>query len=781
LNRLRLALVLAGILCYAQQSFAQFTGGDNDGYGTNVGCIQSLNGTSGLVPSAITGSTQFCAFATEAYSITISGATPSTIYTWTAPPGATITSGQGTTSVLITFGNTNGNVSVDVSNECTLVNVSLPVTLSSCAFFGGGDNDGFASNIGCIQTLNGGAALIPGPIVGSTGFCPFATEAYSITVSGATASSIYTWSVPPGATITAGQGTTSILVTFGGTDGNISVDISNECETVNQTLAVTASSCTFFAGGSNDGFTSNIGCIQNLNGGSAFIQGPIVGSVQFCAFATEAYSIVVAGATSSTIYTWSGPPGSTITAGQGTNSVLITFGGTDGNISVDVSNECETVNQVLAVTSTSCTFFAGGSNDGFTTNVGCIQNLNGGSAFIPGPIIGSTEFCPFATEIYTINVAGATLSTIYTWSGPAGSTITSGQGTNSVVITFGGVNGNVSVAINNECETVNQVLPVTTSSCAFFAGGNNDGFTTNVGCIQNLDGGSAFTPGPIVGSTDFCSFASEAYTITVAGATASTIYTWSGPAGSTITSGQGTNIVLISFGSTSGVVSVNISNECETRNVTLGVSLSSCLFYHGGSNDGFSVTTTVNIPLPVELVSFDARVEDNTVQLNWITASEVNNNFFEVEKSKDGTDFFAIEKIPGSGTTNQRNTYYAVDESPFSGVSYYRLTQTDFDGTKSYSKIITVHVHGGIAEPLKMYPNPIHNGDVLHFEYYAELEETVKISVVDAFGKMLETHSVKLKTGSNTISLTPDFKAHGVYVIHLQTKTGKKAIKLLVQ
>ena len=778
MNRLRLALVLAGILCYAQQSFAQFTGGDNDGFGTNVGCIQSLNGTSGLVPSAITGSTQFCAFATEVYSITISGATPSTIYTWTAPPGATITSGQGTTSVLITFGNTSGNVSVDVSNECTLVNVSLPVTLSSCAFFAGGDNDGFTNNIGCIQTLNGGAALIPGPIVGSTGFCPFATEAYSITVSGATSSSIYTWSVPPGATITSGQGTTSIVVTFGGTDGNISVDISNECETVNQTLAVTASSCTFFAGGSNDGFTTNIGCIQNLNGGSAFIPGPIVGSTQFCAFATEAYSITVAGATSSTIYTWSGPPGSTITAGQGTNSVLITFGGTDGNISVDVSNECETVNQVLAVTSTSCTFFAGGSNDGFTTNLGCIQNLNGGPAFIPGPIVGSTEFCPFATEIYSITVAGATSSTIYTWSGPPGSTITSGQGTNSVVITFGGVNGNVSVAINNECETVNQVLPVTTSSCAFFAGGNNDGFTTNVGCIQNLNGGSAFTPGPIVGSIEFCSFASEAYTITVAGATASTVYTWSGPAGSTVTSGQGTNTVLITFGNTSGIVSVNISNECETRNVTLGVSLTSCLFYRGGSNDGFSVTTTVNIPLPVELVSFEGKEESGIVELMWVTESELNNDFFILERSPDGRDFNQVTRVSGSGTTNEKHTYFALDNYPYNKITYYRLVQQDFDGSINYSKIISVSVDISEDRKTRIFPNPVVDRTELYLRCYNQIDEAATVTYIDSRGIEVGSENINLVTGHNEIRLSPAFKGRGLYILQLKTHSGVKTFRI---
>lgn len=745
-----------------------------------MGCIQSLNGTTGLIPGSITGSIQFCAFATEVYSITPLGTTSATTYTWTGPSGSTITSGQGTTTVLITFGNTDGNVSIDVANECLTVNSTVAVTQTNCTFFTGGDNDGFTSNIGCIQQLDGGPALIPGAIVGSNQFCPFATEVFTITVAGVTSSSIYAWTVPPGATITSGQGTNTVLVTFGGTDGNVSVDISNECETVNQTLAVTAASCTFFAGGDNDGFTTNVGCIQNLNGGSSFIPGSITGSTQFCSFATESYSIVVAGATSSAVYTWTGPPGSTITAGQGTNSVLITFGGTNGNISVDISNECEIVNQTLPVTASSCTFFAGGNNDGFTTNVGCIQSLSGGSALIPGAIVGSTEFCSFATEAYSISVAGATSSTIYTWSIPAGSTITAGQGTNSIVVTFGGVNGNISVDVSNECETVNQTLPVTVASCTFFAGGNNDGFTTNVGCIQSLNGGSGLVPGAIVGSTQFCSFATEVYSITVAGATSSTVFTWTAPLGATITSGQGTNTVLITFGGTNGNVSVDVSNACQTINVSLAVSSTSCLFYRGGSNDGFSVTTTVNIPLPIELVSFKATVELGLVNLTWVTASELNNDFFQVEKSQDGKEFLPIIRVEGAGTTNQRNVYNVVDENPLPGDSYYRLSQTDFDGTKSYSKIVVVRFESELSEILKFYPNPVRNGDVLHFEYLSEKDEIIKISLTDPAGRSTNLKDLHVKVGWSNLSFTPELIDRGVYLIRVKTGRGEATLRLIV-
>lgn len=650
------------------------------------------------------------------------------------------------------------------------------------AQYSGGDNDGASSNVGCIQSLNGTNALIAGTITGSTQFCAFATEVYSISPTGTTSSTIYTWSVPAGASIISGQGTVTVLVSFGNTDGNVSVDVSNECVTVSSSLPVTQSACNFYTGSDNDGFASNIGCIQQLNGGPALTPGVITGSTEFCPFATEAYSIIVAGATPSAVYTWSVPAGATITSGQGTSAIVITFGASNGTISVDISNECETVNQTLAVTAGSCAFFAGGDNDGFTSNVGCIQTLNGTSSLIPGAIVGSIEFCPFATEAYTISVAGSTPSTVYTWSVPVGATITSGQGTNSIVVTFGGSNGIISVDVSNECATANQTLAVTAGSCAFFAGGNNDGFASNDGCIQSLNGGSGLVPGPIIGSSSFCAFATESYSIVVAGATSSTTYTWSVPVGATVTSGQGTNSILVTFGNTNGNVSVIVSNTCTTVNPSLAVTSSSCLFYAGGSNDGFSVTTSApGIPLPIELLSFTARVESNKVVLDWITASELNNDFFNVQRSRDGLLFENIAQVDGAGTTNQKQYYSLTDELPFEGRSYYRLLQVDFDGSYSFSGVVSALVtEGNENDKVWIYPNPVRLTDEIRLRYYSEKPENVLIEYVDPIGRFLRAEEISLKIGWNDIPLSNLFQTSGIYVVHLRSAARQYAFRLIV-
>lgn len=776
-----LRLLLIGfITCMAGQNlYAQYAGGSSDGHSVSRACAINLNGASVFTLSAVSGPSTFCSFSTESYTVTAGGTTQETTYTWTVPAGATIVSGQGTNTILVSFGNTGGNVSVDLTSACQTLSASLPVSPTGCTMFAGGTNDGFSTNRNCASDLNGGSVFTVSAVSGSATFCNFATESYSITVTGATPTTTYTWAVPAGATIVSGQGTTTILVTFGSTNGNISVDVANECETKSVSLPVASTVCQFFSGGSSDGFSTARNCATNLNGGSVFIASPIVGSSSFCNFATESYSVSVAGITPTTTYTWSVPAGATITSGQGTNTILVTFGGSAGSIDVAVANECETLNLTLPVSPVSCTFFSGGSNDGFATLQQCATNLNGGSTFIPGPVTGSSAFCPFATESYTIAVAGALSNTVYAWSVPPGATVTSGQGTNTILVTFGNTSGNVSVNVSNECETINVSLPVTVSVCQFFAGGSNDGFSTTRNCISVLDGTSAFTPGPITGPASFCSNGSESYSIVVAGANATTTYTWSVPAGATILSGQGTSTILVRFSTSGGSVSVTIANECESIPVSLVVSSTSCLFYAGGNNDGFSVTTVINIPLPVELVSFTGVEESGVVELVWKTASELNNDFFIVEKSFDGLQFNPLVKVRGAGTTKEAHTYTAIDNYPYAGRSYYRLLQQDFDGTVTYSDIIAVNVKA-VEDQTRVFPNPVINRDELYLECYNQIDETGSITYVDLRGITLKTESLPLAAGYNKITLSPGFPSRGVYIALIKTHTGIKVIRVAV-
>ena len=111
-----------------------------------------------------------------------------------------------------------------------------------------------------------------------------------------------------------------------------------------------------------------------------------------------------------------------------------------------------------------------------------------------------------------------------------------------------------------------------------------------------------------------------------------------------------------------------------------------------------SFTSTLNgvaissVALPVELISFDARQLDNNVFLNWRTASETNNDFFEIQHSVDGRNFIAIGKENGSGNSNVFQQYEYIHDNAKDGINYYRLKQVDFDGEFEYSKTILIDV-----------------------------------------------------------------------------------------
>jgi chitinase len=232
---------------------------------------------------AISGSSTVCSGSTnQTYSVgSVANATG---YTWTVPSGATITSGQGSTTITVTFGSTSGNVSVTPTAAC---------------------GNGTASATAVTVSAAPGAA---GVISGGTSKCSGQTaQVYSISaVNGATT---YTWTCPSGATITAGQGTTSITVTFGSTSGNIGVTPANSCLNGSpSSLAITVAPSTVAAGA-------------------------ITGSSSVCDNSVNLlYSISpVSGANS---YTWTAPPGSTITGGQGTSGVSISFGSSSGNVTV---------------------------------------------------------------------------------------------------------------------------------------------------------------------------------------------------------------------------------------------------------------------------------------------------------------------------------------------------------------------------------------------------------------------------------------------------------------
>ena len=111
-------------------------------------------------------------------------------------------------------------------------------------------------------------------------------------------------------------------------------------------------------------------------------------------------------------------------------------------------------------------------------------------------------------------------------------------------------------------------------------------------------------------------------------------------------------------------------------------------------------------PLPIELTLFEAIVIENAVQLIWTTTTEVNNDFFTLERSADGEFFEFVDRIAAAGNSSTSRSYQHLDDSPNRGINYYRLKQTDFDGSFTYSKIVVVDFEPILIPELTVYPNP---------------------------------------------------------------------------
>ncbi|MFZ1808565.1 MAG: T9SS type A sorting domain-containing protein, partial [Cyclobacteriaceae bacterium] len=173
-------------------------------------------------------------------------------------------------------------------------------------------------------------------------------------------------------------------------------------------------------------------------------------------------------------------------------------------------------------------------------------------------------------------------------------------------------------------------------------------------------------------------------------------------------------------------------------------------------------------------------VVNGIVYLNWTTASELNNDFFSVERSQDGERFETIEVIPGAGTSTVTNKYNSEDRSPFIGKSYYRLRQTDYDGKTSISKIILVEVLERNTGVVALYPNPINNTNTLTVVYIGNKSEEIVINVTDISGKILHRKPVEVNSGENFIPLLTEFQSSGVYLIEILSNSGRQVFRLVV-
>lgn len=334
-----------------------------------------------LTPGVITGPVNgLCPAGTSTATYSIAAVANTTSYTWTTPTGITITSGQGTNAINVNIGSTfvSGNISVVAVNVC---GASAAKTLA-------------------LKSVPAAPTVLTG---NSSGLCLAGLTSATYTTTAVTGATSYVWVAPNGATIASGQGTTSVVVNFGGTftSGNITVAATNACGTS----------------------ATKVLALKSVLAAPGVITGPAIG---LCSGGLSSANYSIAAVSGATSYTWAVPTGATITAGQGTTGITVSFGNTfvSGNVSVMAVNACgNSPAKLLAIKSVPSA---------------------------PVSIVGTSGICANQQNV-SYSTAAVTGATSYTWTVPAGATIASGQGTNAVVVNWASTAGNICVTANDAC------------------------------------------------------------------------------------------------------------------------------------------------------------------------------------------------------------------------------------------------------------------------------------------------------------------------------------------
>ena len=167
-------------------------------------------------------------------------------------------------------------------------------------------------------------------------------------------------------------------------------------------------------------------------------------------------------------------------------------------------------------------------------------------------------------------------------------------------------------------------------------------------------------------------------------------------------------------------------------------------------------------PLPVEIVDFTGRQDGNSVVLEWITLSEKDNDYFEIERSTDGENFVTLGRADGAGNSTIRLDYSFADNEPVQGRAYYRLSQVDYDGTRSYAdRLVSVAYTAGSDICLTIVPNPTRG----QFNVLVTGAADGVVKLLTQSGKLIRIVDIQNVTESIDISDLPN----GIYILQYQS------------
>ncbi|MCX6311807.1 MAG: T9SS type A sorting domain-containing protein [Bacteroidetes bacterium] len=181
-------------------------------------------------------------------------------------------------------------------------------------------------------------------------------------------------------------------------------------------------------------------------------------------------------------------------------------------------------------------------------------------------------------------------------------------------------------------------------------------------------------------------------------------------------------------------------------------------------------------PLPIELLSFQGYYDNFKNVLNWSTASETNNDYFTVERTFDGVNYVEVGRVNGAGNSTQQLSYSMNDAKQYTGVAYYRLKQTDFNGQFKYSSIISI-THEN-SDHVNILPNPV-SGISLTVNLSSGNDGPYYLNVYDIAGKNVLSQTFDGSKGANSFELNVSVLSEGMYFITIGDKDQLQKIKFI--
>jgi PKD repeat protein len=195
--------------------------------------------------------------------------------------------------------------------------------------------------------------------------------------------------------------------------------------------------------------------------------------------------------------------------------------------------------------------------------------------------------------------------------------------------------------------------------------------------------------------------------------------------------------------------------------------------------DTLCKTVNVQAILPVELLQFVGTVVPQGNQLKWITATEINNHYFTLQRSTDGQTFTNIAQIKGAGNSNTQQVYGFLDKDAPTGTVYYQLQQTNFDGQTNNVGLVTLSRKTTDLTIVSLAPIP--TNDQLHISFDIPTNQTITIALFDVVGKLIYQKQVPATAGNNVATINVQPYTAGVYILQIGNGMAMQYAKVVVE